>query len=43
MARGGMEKPRGGGGDRNPGYADQGEWKACPVVPKRRVQRPFEV
>ena len=35
MEKGGMENPRGGGGggDRNPGYADQGEWKACPAVP----------
>ena len=41
MAKGGMEKPP--GGDHNPGYADQGEWKACPAVPKRRVQRLFEV
>ena len=31
----------GGGGDCNSRYADQGEWKACHVVPERRVQRHF--
>ena len=31
-----MEKSR---EDRNPGYADQGEWRACPVVLGRRRRK----
>ena len=42
MAKGGMEKPRRGGGDSNPRYADRGGWKTCPAVPEQRVQIPFE-
>ena len=31
------------GEDRSPGYAVQGEWRVCPVVPERRRKKSFAV